>query len=127
MTKLFLSDDASRRDEAVPDKSYSLLDYIVNMLCSKALGCGEEGKEKKVCEIRGHLPAQQTAVKLQTETVDIRALSARDLRKKVDESDNLSHEQKGNLFHMLSKYRANFTSKRGLCELFAYELEVQWS
>ena len=41
MTKLFLSDDASRRDEAVPDKSYSLLDYIVNMLCSKAGDCSK--------------------------------------------------------------------------------------
>jgi hypothetical protein len=53
------------------------------------VGCGEEEKEPKLCEIRGRLPAQEAAVKLLTEAVDIRARSARDLRSK--ESDNLSH------------------------------------
>jgi hypothetical protein len=57
----------------------------------------------------------------------MRALSARDLRKKVDESDNLSHEQNESLFHMLSKYRDHFTSKPGLCKIFEYEFEVQCS
>jgi hypothetical protein len=97
----FVCDDASRRDEAVSDNSYSLFEFIVNMLCNNAVGCGEEDKETKLCEIRGRLPAQETAVKLQTEAVDIRALGALDLRKKVDESDNRSHEQKGNLFHIV--------------------------
>jgi len=45
----------------------------------------------------------------------------------VDESDNLSHEQKESLFHMLSKYRAHFTSKPGLCKIFEYGFEVQCS
>jgi hypothetical protein len=107
------ADDVSRRDEAVPDKSYSLFDFIMNMLCNKALGCGEDDRETKVSEIRGRLPAQEAAVNLQAETDYIIALGARDLRK----TDNLSHEQKGNLFHMLSKYRAHFTSKPSLCEL----------
>jgi hypothetical protein len=61
------------------------------MLCNNEVGSGEEDKEKKICEIRGHLPAQETELKLQTEAVDIRALSARDLHEKVDESDNLRH------------------------------------
>jgi hypothetical protein len=81
----------------------------------------------KLCDIRGHLLAQESELKLQTEAVDIRALSARDLHKKVDKSDNLSHEQKGSLFHMLSKYRAHFTPKPGLCNLLEYEFEVQCS
>jgi len=46
------------------------------------------------CEIRGHLQTQGTESKLQTLAVDIRELSSHDLREKVDESDNLSHEQK---------------------------------
>jgi hypothetical protein len=45
--------------------------------------------------------ADNSKSKLQTEAVDIRALSASDLRKKM--SHNLSHEQKGSLFHLLSK------------------------
>ena len=88
---------------------------------------GEQDTETKICEMRSHLQTQEAEFKLQTEAVDIRALSVRDLRKKVNESDNLSHEQKGSLFHMLSKYRAHFTSKPGLCKIFEYEFEVQCS
>jgi hypothetical protein len=81
-------------------------------------------QKTKVCEIRSHLPAQVTEVKLLTENADIRSLVARDLREKVNESDNLSHVQKVNLFRMLSKYRAHFMPKPGLCELLEYELAV---
>ena len=49
-------------------------------------------------EVRGHLTTQETEVKFQTESVDIRALSNHGLRNKVDESHNINHEQKGNLF-----------------------------
>ena len=101
----FVSDDVSHRDEAVPDKSSTRgdtqFDFIVNMLCNNEVGSGEQDTEGNSCEIRGHLPMHETELKLQTEAVDTRALSASDLRKKMDESDNLSHEQKGNLFHML--------------------------
>jgi hypothetical protein len=107
-----VSDDATRRDEAVPDKSYGLIDFVVNMLYSNEVGSGEEDKDTKLCEIGGRLPSQVTAVKLQTEAAEIRALGARGLRKTVDESDNLSHEQQGHLFHMLSKYKAHFTSSQ---------------
>jgi len=124
-----VSIDVSCRDEAVPDKSSTRddtqFDFIVNMLCNNKLGSGEQDTDTKLCEIRGHLQTQEAELKLQTEAVDMRALSARDLRKKVDESDNLSHEQKESLFHMLSKYRAHFTSKPGLCKIFEYEFEVQ--
>jgi hypothetical protein len=57
----FVSDVASRRDEAVPDKSYNIFYFIVNMLYNNAVGCGEEDKETTLCEIRGHLPAQVTS------------------------------------------------------------------
>jgi hypothetical protein len=73
------------------------------------------------------LQTQKAELNLQTEAVDIRARSARDLRKKVNESDNLSHEQKESLFQVLSKYRAHFTSKPGLGNIFEYEFEVQYS
>ena len=43
----FVSDEASRRDEAVPDKSYRLFDFIVNVLCNNAMGCGEKIKRRK--------------------------------------------------------------------------------
>jgi hypothetical protein len=97
------------------------------MLCNNEVGSGEQGTETKLCEIRGHLQTQEAELKLQTEAVDIRALSACHLRKKMDESNNLSHEQKGSLFHTLSKYRAHFMSKPGLCKIFEYEFEVQCS
>ena len=77
--------------------------------------------------MRSHLQTQEAESKLQTEAVDIRALSARDLRKKENESDDISHEQKGSLFHMLLKYRAHFMSRPGLCKVFEYEFEVQCS
>ena len=129
--KAYVSDDVSRRHEAVPDKSsvreYTHFDFIVNMLCNNEVGSGEEDKETKIHEIRGHLPAQEIELKLQTEAVDIRALSACNFHKKVNESDNLSHEQKGSSFHMLPKYRDHFKSKPGLCHLFAYEFEVHCS
>jgi len=80
-----------------------------------------------LCEIRGHLPTQETELNLPTEAVDISALSASDLRKKVDVSGNLSHVQKGSLFNMLSTYKTHFRSKLGLCKLFEYELLVQYS
>ena len=102
----FVSDGVSRRDEAVPDSSTgddTHFDFIVNMLPNNEVSSEEEDTGTNLCEIRGHLPTQETELKLQTEAVDIRALSARDLRKKVDESDNLSLEQKGRLFHTLSK------------------------
>ena len=85
---------------------------------------GEQDTETKLCEIRGHLLVQETELKLQTEAVAIRALSARGLPEKVNESDNLSHEHK-RLFRTLSKYRAPFTSEPGLCKIFEYEFEVQ--
>jgi hypothetical protein len=71
------------------------------MLCNNELGSGEQDTETKLCETRGLLQTQEAELKLLTESIDIRALSARDLRKKVNESDNLSHEQKECLFHML--------------------------
>jgi hypothetical protein len=97
--KTFVSKDVSCREEAVPDKSSmgydTQFDFIVNMLCTRnnEVGSGEQDTETKLCEIRGHLQTQEAELKLQTEAVDIRALSALDLRKKVNESDNLSHEQ----------------------------------
>jgi hypothetical protein len=63
------------------------------MLCNNEVGPGED-KGTKLCDITGHLPVQETELKLQTEAVDIKTHSARDLRKKVDVSDNLSHKQK---------------------------------
>jgi hypothetical protein len=96
----FVSDDASRRDEAILDKSCTKngthFDLIVNTLRNNEVCCGAEDKETKLHEVRCHLMTQQTEVKFQTKSVDIRALSIHDLRNKVDESDNLSHEQKGN-------------------------------
>jgi hypothetical protein len=71
-------------------------------------------QKTKVCEIKDNLPKQVTDVRLQTKTAGIMVPGACDHRKKVDDSDDLSDEQKGNLFHMLSKYRAHFTSKTGL-------------
>lgn len=54
---------------------------------------------------RGHLTTQETEVQTAAESEDTRALSTHDLRKKTDESDNLTQEQKKKtLFHMLSKY-----------------------
>jgi hypothetical protein len=46
---------------------------------------------------------------------------------KVDEYDNLTHEQKKDLFNMPLKYKANFSSKPGLCKIFEYEFEVECS
>jgi len=127
----FVSDVVSRRDEAVPENSCTRgdtqFDFIVNMLCNNEVGSGQQDTGMNLCEVRGHLPTQDTELKLQTEAIDIRALSASDLRKKVDESDNLIYEQKESLFHMLSKYGAHFTSKPGLCNLLEYEFEVQCS
>jgi hypothetical protein len=127
----FVSNDVSCRDKAVPDKTSMGDDtqfyFIVNMLRNTEVGSREQDTETKLCEIRGHLQTQEAELKLQTEAVDIRALSTRDLCKKVNESDNLSHEQKGSLFHMLSKYRAHFMSKPGLCKIPEYEFEVPCS
>jgi hypothetical protein len=103
------------------------IDFIVNMLCNNEVGSGEQDTETNLYESRGHLQTQEAELKLLTEAVDVRALSARDLRKKVNESNKLSHEQKESLFHMLSKYRAHFTSKPGLYNIFEYEFEVQCS
>jgi hypothetical protein len=61
------------------------------------------------------------------QAVDFRALSALDLSKKVDRSDNLSRVQKGCLFHMLLKYKAHFTPKPGLCKAFECEFAVNCS
>jgi hypothetical protein len=71
------------------------------MLLNNRVGSGEEDKGTKLCDITGHLPAQETELKLQTEAVDIRAHSARDFCKKVGVSNYLSHKQKGNLFHVI--------------------------
>jgi len=96
------------------------------MLCINEVCCGAEDKETKLREVRGHLMKQQNTVKFQTESVDITALSIHDLRSKVDESDNLSHEQKGNLFLILSKYWAHFTSKLGLCKYLSMNLKCDF-
>jgi len=94
----YISDDVSLRHAEVADKSSTRddthFDFTVNMLCNNEVGFGEEDKGTKSCDITGHLPAQETELKLQTEAVDIRAHNARDLRKKMDVSDNLSHKQK---------------------------------
>lgn len=120
----FISDDASRWDEGALYKSYmkngNHFDFIVNMLCSNEVCCGAEDKETKLREVRGHLTTQKTEVKFHTESVGIRAISIHDFRNKVNESDNLGHEQKGNVFRVLSKYWAHFTSKPALC-IFEYE------
>jgi hypothetical protein len=55
------------------------------------------------------------------------AFSFRDVRKKLDESDKLGHEHSENLFYILSQYTNHFPSKPGLCELFEYEYQVQFS
>jgi hypothetical protein len=99
----------------------------VNMLCNNEISSEEQNTETKLCEIRGHLQAQEADLRPQIEANDIRALSVCDLHKKLEESYNLSLKQKGSLFHMLSKYRAHFTSKPGLCKMFEYEFEVQCS
>jgi hypothetical protein len=65
------------------------------------VGSGEEDKGTKLFDITGHLPVQETELKLQTEAADITAHSACDLLKKVDVLDNLSHKQKGSLFHVI--------------------------
>ena len=126
-----LSNDVSRGDKAVPDRSSleedTQIDFIMNMLCNNEVGSGEQNTETNLCEIRGQLQTQEAELNPQTEAVDVRALSACDLHKKVNESDNLSHEQKESLFHKLSKYRAQFTSKPGLCKSSEYEFEVQCS
>jgi hypothetical protein len=108
-------------------KEETQTDFIVNMLCSNEVGSREQDIETHLREVKGHLQTQEAELKLQTEAVDVRALSACDLRKKVNESDNLNHEQKESLFHMLSKYKAQFTSKPGLCNIFEYEFEVECS
>ena len=87
------------------------------MLCNNAVECGEEDEDMKVCEIRGHLPTQETAVNTHTEAVDFRALGARELSKTVDKSDN-SHKQKGKLFYMLSKYRAHLRPSQAFVNYF---------
>jgi len=112
----YISDDVSRRHEAVPDNSCTRddnhFDFTVNMLCNNEVGSGEEDKGTKLCDITGHLPAQMTELKLQTEAVDIRAHSARDLRKKVDVSDNLSHKQMGSLFHVIEIHGSLYVQAR---------------
>jgi hypothetical protein len=127
----FVSNDVSRGDKADPDKGSmkeeTQVDFIVNMLCNNEVGLREQDTRTNLCEVRGHLQTQEAELKLQTEAFDVRALSARYLRKKVNESDNLSQEQKESLFRMLSKYKAHFTSMPGLCNLFEYEFKVQCS
>ena len=103
----FTFDYGSRKIEAVPHKNYTHFDFIVTILVIMNLVLE---LKTEVCEIRVHLPAQVTAVKLQTEIFDSRVLGFRNLHKKVDESDNLSHVEKQNLFHMLSIYGAPNTS-----------------
>ena len=76
--------EGSRRDEAVPENRYNRFDFIANMLCNNALGCGEADKEATLCEIRGHMSAQETAIKPQTVAANIRVLSAGDLRRKIN-------------------------------------------
>jgi hypothetical protein len=44
-----------------------------------------------MCGIRDNLPAHDTKLKLRTEAVDIRALGAHDLHKRVDQSDNINN------------------------------------
>jgi hypothetical protein len=43
----FVSDDASKRDKAVPDYSSTLFDCIVNTLYNNEVCSGEEDKETK--------------------------------------------------------------------------------
>lgn len=81
-----VSDDVSRRDEAVPDKSSTVdnthFDFTVNMLRNTEVCSGEEYKETNLYEFRSHLQALETQLKLQPEFVNIRALSSRHLSKK---------------------------------------------
>jgi hypothetical protein len=37
----FVSCEASHMDEAVPEKSYTIFDFIVNMLCNTSVCCGD--------------------------------------------------------------------------------------
>ena len=76
----YISDDVSRSHEIIPDKSSTRddthFDSTVNMLRNNELGSGED-KGTKLSDITGHLPAQETEIKLQTEIVDIRTQRSR--------------------------------------------------
>jgi hypothetical protein len=124
-------DDVRRGDEAALHKSDGNDDgpseFVVNMLDNNGAGKEKGNTEMKGYELRVHLTTQETEVNIETGSEDVRALSTHDLRMKVDESDNLTHEQKEDLFNMLLKYKAHFSSWPGLCKLSEYEFEVQSS
>ena len=85
-SETFVSDDVSRRVEAVPDKCSTVdnthFDFTVNMLRNTKVCSGEEYKERNLYEFRRHLLAQETELKLQPEFVNFRTLSSRHLRKR---------------------------------------------
>jgi hypothetical protein len=118
------SGDAALYKSKGDDDDHSEL--IVNMLDINESGEKERDKNMKGCKFKVQLTTQVTEVNTETRSEDIRALSIHDLRMKVDESDNLTHEQK-DLFNTLLKYKAHFSSKPGLCKISEYEFEVQCS
>jgi hypothetical protein len=127
----FISDDERRSGDATLYKSDADDDdhseLIVNMLDINESGEKERDKEMKGCKFKVQLTTPETEVNTETGSEDIRALSIHDLRMKVDESDNLTHEQKKDLFSTVLKYKAHFSSKPRLCKIFEYEFEVQCS
>jgi hypothetical protein len=72
---------------------------------------------------------QNTRQRLDTKHIvnDDRDITVEQLRRKVGESNNLSHQQQNELYEVLMKYQAHLTKRPGRCTDFEYEFQVEGS
>jgi predicted aspartyl protease len=102
-------------------------EFVKSMLTNNDVEVREQEKEANPCGNAERLSESKVELESGADVVDARTLDVRILCKKVDESDELTCSQKESLKCMLLKYKAQFTSKPGLCKLIEYEFEVQGS
>jgi hypothetical protein len=123
--------DLSCKEGTIRDDNHMRSDtnfeFVKDMLSNDEVDIKEQEKEAELCGNTKMLSEIKVELESGTEVVDTRALDEHVLCTKVDESEELTRSQKESLKCMLLKYKAQFTSKPGLCKLFEYEFEVQGS
>ena len=112
------------RDENCMGRNENL-EFVREMLTNDDDEGRKRIKEIKSCEITETKSKSDAKLGLSTDMSDTRTLDVRILGRKIVESDKLTCGQKESLKCMLWKYKAQFASKPGLCNLFEYEFEVQ--
>jgi hypothetical protein len=58
-------------------------------------------------------------------TLDDRSVTVQELKTKADEASGLNGDEKHELFDLLMKYKQQFSSKPGKCNLMCYEFDME--